>query len=214
MNRNPASRTTLARSLAVLVVALGSAACILHGPGDLKRDLSQSAGVKLDREFGLTLGRTGTWVARKAMKWSGETDVSLKGVRKIEIGVYQVEGLRSGRAAASSLQPADLPDWSPLVRVHEEDSDVFVLLKEDDARIRGILVVVAEPDEWVLVRIRGRLDGLVEDVMQAAFDEVDRPDLYAATRRERGLEPAPASARGTPEIAVTCPEWARVDLLE
>jgi hypothetical protein len=46
-----------------------------------------------------------------------------------------------------------------------------------------------EPDEWVLVRIRGKLDRIIEDAIEMAFDEVDRPDLYAKTRRERGLEP-------------------------
>ena len=63
------------------------------------------------------------------------------------------------------------------------------MLRQEDEKIRGLLVVVAERDEWVLVRVRGKLDLIVEDVMRMAFDQADRPDRYADTRRERGLDP-------------------------
>ena len=65
----------------------------------------------------------------------------------------------------------------------------MVLFKAKDDVVRSLLIVVAEPDEWVLVRIRGKLDKVLEQAIEMAFEDVDRSDLYAKTRRERGLDP-------------------------
>ena len=181
------------QTILLLGATLFSLSCMFRGPGDLKQDLSQAAGVTLDKEFGISLGRFSTWVARKAVKWSddGEMDeISLRGVHHVQVGVYQVDGLRRGFEDPAPLDLDNFsPEWQPLVTVHEDDGDVFVMLREKDEKIRGLLVVVAEHDEWVLVRVRGKLDPIVEDVMRMAFDQADRPDSYAATRRERGLDP-------------------------
>ena len=55
--------------------------------------------------------------------------------------------------------------------------------------IRHMVVVVAEEDEWVLVRLKGNLTRIIESAMEFAFDEMERPDLYTRTREERGLDP-------------------------
>ena len=60
-------------------------------------------------------------------------------------------------------------------------------LDEND-EIREMLVVVAEDDEWVLVKIKGRLQHVVDDAMRMAFDQSDRPDLYARAQEERRRE--------------------------
>ena len=52
-----------------------------------------------------------------------------------------------------------------------------------------MLIVVAEEDEWVVVRMRGDLDRILEDAMRFAFDQAERPDLYEKTREERDLPP-------------------------
>jgi hypothetical protein len=78
----------------------------------------------------------------------------------------------------------------------------MVLVREKKESVRAMLVVVAEPDEWVLVRVFGHLDDTLEQAMTMAFDEVERPDLYARTRRERGLDtPAEAPAPSSAEFA-------------
>jgi hypothetical protein len=41
-----------------------------------------------------------------------------------------------------------------------------------------MLVVVMEQDEWVLVRIKGKLERVVEDAMRMAFDKAEHPELY------------------------------------
>ena len=171
-------------------VMLATTGCWFHGPGDLKRELSREAGVKLDRRIGLTFGPTSMMLARWGLKIADEREFSLRGVRKVQVGVYEVHGLRRGHEAPAKLDPDLFPGWDPIVRVHDDGEDVLVLLRQDDERIRAMLVAVTGDEEWVLVRIRGRLDRVVEDALRMAFDEMDRPDLYDRSREERGLDPA------------------------
>jgi hypothetical protein len=175
----------------VLVTLLLSLSCVRpHGPEDVRHELSQTAGVKLDREFGITVTRSGVWLARKFVKYADDEEISLKGVRRIEVGVYQVEGLRRGREERARLSLDDLPGWTPIVRVHEDGEDVFVLTQEKDGRIHRLLVVVAEDDEWVLVRLKGKLEHIIEDAMRMAFDQADRPELYEVAREQRETDAA------------------------
>ncbi len=189
---------TRVRDLLLLtaIVGLTTTGCWFHGPNNVRDDLSDAAGVELDQEIGITLGRFGTYIAKKAVKWSGEEDVpELKGLKKVQVGVYDVVGLRHGYENRRPLSMDLFSDeWTPLVRVHERGEDVFVLTRQDNQDIiRAMLVVVAEEDEWVIVRMKGNLSRIIESAMQLAFDEADRPELYDATRRERGLDTQPAS---------------------
>jgi hypothetical protein len=52
-----------------------------------------------------------------------------------------------------------------------------------------MIVVVAESEEWVVVRLRGDLDRILEDTLRFAFDQADRPELYEKTREQRDLPP-------------------------
>lgn len=198
MTRKAMSKRQLLPAL-VLLPALFSVSCILRGPGELRRELSSAAGVELDREIGLTLGRTSTWLARRILKWSGESEVSLRGLHKIQVGVYEVRGVRPGHAERTPLTLNDLPDWTPIVQLHEDDADVFVLTQENGIHIRKMLLVVADDDEWVIVKLGGKLDLIIEDALRLALDEADRPELYEDTRRERGLDPVEDSDLESPD---------------
>ena len=170
----------------VLISLLGISCVRFVGPEDIRHELSGQAGVKLKQETGFTFTRSAVWLARHFVK---EDDFTLEGVRRVEIGVYEVKGFEDGRQSPSPLDLTKLEGWVPIVRVRESGEDVMVLFKEKDDVVRELLVVVAESDEWVLVRIRGKLDRVLEQAIEMAFEDVDRPDLYAKTRRERGLDP-------------------------
>jgi hypothetical protein len=169
-----------------LIALLGVSCVRFVGPDDIRHDLSIQAGVNLKQETGFTFTRSAVWLARKFVK---EEEFTLEGVRRVEIGVYEVKGLKKGQEAPSPLDMTKLEGWEPIVRVHEPGEDVMVLFKEKDDVVRALLIVVAESDEWVLVRIRGKLDQVLEQAIEMAFEDVDRSDLYAKTRRERGLDP-------------------------
>ena len=162
--------------LLILVCLTTATSCIrFHGPEDLRRDLARTSGVKLEREMGVTLTRTAVMLAR----WvTSEEKIPLRGVRRIEVGVYQVQGLRRGVDERRPIDPPELPGWQNVVHVREDPEEVFVLVRVDEEEIREMLVVVAEADEWVLVRIRGKLRHTFENAMKLAFDRAERPELY------------------------------------
>jgi len=184
------TRTEPVRAVLVLAATLlaGSGCVSLHGPEEWRRDLSAESGVVLDPEVSLSVNRAGVWLARVGLKMSGEQEISLKGVHHVDVGVYRVVGLRKGFEAPRAIHPDQFRGWSPLARVREEGEQVLVLTRERSEKIRQMLVVVAEADEWVIVRVKGKLDRILEEAMAMAFDEVDRADLYRKTREERGLE--------------------------
>jgi hypothetical protein len=102
-------------------------------------------------------------------------------VRRVEIGVYEVEGLRRGVDSRRPLALPDLPGLTPVVRVHEDGEDVFVLIDEDvKGEIHQLVVVVAEQDEWVLLRVRGQLRHTVEQALRMALEKSDHPERYAS----------------------------------
>lgn len=152
------------------------------GPGDLKRELSAEAGVELNKEVGVTVTRSGIWLARQIMRMTDEPLPQLKGLRRVEVGVYRVESQRRNFDPAAGLDLNRFADWSPMVRMREDGEDVAVLTREKNGSIRNMLVVVAGEDEWVLVRLSGRLDRVIESSLQFAFDEIDRPELYDRTQ--------------------------------
>lgn len=180
-------------SAALLVAMAASVGCIrLGGPDEVGRHLSREAGVDLQQEVGLTVTRSGVWLAKKAMKWADEEDMdfSLKGLRRVEVAVYEVKGVKDGGREPLGIHLFPTR-WQPWVKVQEDDSEVFVLVKQGDKaeQIRGMLVVVAEDDEWVVVRMHGKLDQIIESALRMAFDQTDRPELYDKTREERNLPP-------------------------
>ena len=193
-------RTRMSWAL-LLIPLLASVACVrLHGPKDLRRELSESAGVRLEREVGFTVTRSGVWLARIGLGMADESPLSLRGVKRVQVGVYHVDGLARGSDQRSPLEVAKLlPDWEPLVRVREGDEELLVLIDERKESIRGLVVIVAEEDEWVLIRIKGKLDRIIEEAISMAFDQAERPDLYARSREERGLDPLPESSENPRE---------------
>lgn len=165
------------------------ASCIgFHGPEDLRRDLVQATGVDLDRETGVSIGRTGVMLVR----WfTPEDEIPLKGVRRVQVGVYEVTDFGDGGYGRGPVIPPELPGWEPVASVREDDENVFVLLRQEEDAIRGMLVIVMEQDEWVLVRIKGKLQHVVEEAMRMAFDRAEHPDLYEpAVAEYREARPA------------------------
>jgi hypothetical protein len=191
-------RIVITGLLVALTMGIG---CIrLGGPDEVGRHLSREAGVDLQQEIGLTVTRSGVWLAKKSMKWADDEDMefSLKGLRRVEVGVYAVKGVRDGGRESLGIHLFPTA-WEPWIKIQEDDSEVFVLVKQGDTpeQIRGMLVVVAEDEEWVVVRMHGKLEQIIESTLRMAFDQTDRPELYAKTREERDLPPAGTRPRST-----------------
>ncbi len=173
------------------LVLLGALACApWKGPDDVARQVEQSTGESYDREVGLTLGRLGLALARSITE-DPESEVLLRGVRKVEVGVYTSEGRRDGRLG--SIDASSFPDWTPIAEVSEAEGErVLVLVgRREDGAVRRLLVLVVDEEELTVVRLRGRLDEWLEDAVRTAFSEIDRTDL---------AEPALAEIRRAPTV--------------
>ena len=125
----------------LLLVSLFGGCVRLHGPEDISRSLSSAAGVDLRRELGVTVTRSGLWLAKKSLKWSDEDEISLRGLKRLEVGVYEVVGEEvDGREA---LRLDRLPEsWTPWLRVAEGGEEVVVLVRRERAasEIRRMLI--------------------------------------------------------------------------
>jgi hypothetical protein len=168
------------RGLAVLAwVAAAGVGCVrLGGPGDVHRDVRAITGERYEKEFGLTVGRTGMAIARWSLRHGDDPDVpSLEGVRKVEIGVYERRPARGPSRGGRDMTAADWPGWFPMVEMHSGPDNVLVLSEEMDLDIRRLMILVEDDEELVIVRLTGELGGFLEGAFALAFQEAERPEL-------------------------------------
>jgi len=146
---------------ALLIVLMATPACSLRGPEKIRRQISQSTGTEYSKEIGITLGRVGLAVARMAMDEEDEELKVLENLTKIRVGVYQVKN-RPENPGQMELGQMTMADWEPMVRMNQSDENVLVMLKRKKGEVRQMLVVVNDKDELVIVRMKGRLDSVLE----------------------------------------------------
>jgi hypothetical protein len=161
------------------------AGCVgFRGPADVHREVRETTGVAYEREMGLTLGGPALALTQWAAERYVEEDIpDLSGLRKVQVGIY--EAPPGGAAPRRSMEADDFPTWEPLVEIRDRDDEhVLVMVRRRDDTIRMLLVVVDEPDELVIVRLKGYLDTILEDAVRFGLQEVDRPELAAQVTQE------------------------------
>jgi len=115
----------------------------------------------------ITLGPVVLWFAERLMSDGDPQGAELKRVLRM-LHRVQVHSYRFGtdhlyrqedlQALWSKLAAAG---WDPIVQVRDRDTreDVDIYLALDDQKlIRGLVIVAAEPQEFTLVNITGRID--------------------------------------------------------
>jgi hypothetical protein len=143
--------------LAICTMA-GSTGCIsLLGPEDLRFRLSLLNGVGIDREF--ALGVDG--LTLQAAAAFAPVDVPLGGVYWTDFGTFKIRGDAKGL-----ISNARLPGYESIVRVREDGEEVNVLVKQSDTAIKSFVVLAREGDELVIVRMHGRIDKLLQQIME------------------------------------------------
>lgn len=175
-------------SVPALALALAAGGCIMpfNGPAGARRDVQRITGREYDCTFAVTVGRSGLALVRWATKDSGDEEFPLKGLRKVEVGVYEVRDTAGGVPEGAELTAAPWIGWTPIVEMHPEDRENVLVLAEtrSDGSTRRLLFVVESDDELVIVRLKGRLDRFIEEAIRFAFQEADRPDLIAPSLEE------------------------------
>jgi hypothetical protein len=99
-------------------------------------------------------------------------------VRGAELDETGLEGVRSGfQNAAEKLKAAG---WSSMVRVREEDEEVYIFFKEEMGQMLGLTVLTLEDAEAMMINLVGNIDpsdlaGLAEGL------DLDLPDMKSVT---------------------------------
>ena len=60
--------------------------------------------------------------------------------------------------------------WEMAIKAREHGESIWVMYRSDDDEIREVYIIVLDPDELVLVKVRGRLDRLFAKVMEEHGD--------------------------------------------
>jgi len=214
--QDDARKSRILRAVLLVAKAFLITGCIIpfNGPGDIKRDVQHTTGNDLDMDFGVTVGRSGMafarWIAGKS-----DEQIPLEGIKKVELGVYEVIDPTPGeRRAINSLQ---WPGWIPVVEIYgEEDgldaaasddgesddgsADVLILFQYDEGQLERMLMLIEEDDDdrLVIVRISGKLNQLIEQVIAYGLEESDHPELIdPAIDSWRSRENSPAESDAT-----------------
>jgi hypothetical protein len=169
-------RPTAHKLLALVAVTMLFSGCFSLSARELaevRRELeNQMPEARFEKEIELSLGRmtmgTVKWLclvipdAREARKY-------LKDISGVSVAVYEVESL-------PPLNEVELPKrlkrlledkgWDVLIKAREEDQIVWILYQERRSSIRNLYVLALEPDELVLMSLRGRLDRLFAQALE------------------------------------------------
>ena len=205
--QDDARKSRILRAVLLVAKAFLITGCIIpfNGPGDIKRDVQSATGNDLDMDFGVTVGRSGMafarWIAGKS-----DEQIPLEGIKKVEVGVYEVIDPTPGEhRAITSLQwpgwipvveiygEEDGPDAAASDDGERDDGSadaarehprvgarvpVLILFQYDEDQLKRMLMLIEEEnDRLVIVRITGKLNQLIEQVIAYGLEESDHPEL-------------------------------------
>ena len=151
------TRSRWAGVLGGCVCLLVASGCVsLRGPRDLCRAVADESETRLEREVSLTLGRS---VLALASRFADEPGFP-RHLTGVQVGVYRVDdadGLR--------LLGLEVPGYDALVRVRDDDSQAVVLVRHTRGGIREMAILACDGEELAIVRLRGRLDETVAELI-------------------------------------------------
>ncbi|HEY6456534.1 MAG TPA: DUF4252 domain-containing protein [Steroidobacteraceae bacterium] len=147
--------------LSLLVPALCSAqhpAFRIPPLADLRRDAVESTNI--------TVGPLLLWFASRVVSngdpQSAALGSLLHGLHKVQVHSYAYKADHVYRTADLEALRSQLtrPGWHQMVRVHERDAhnDTAIYYTQEDRTVTGLVVLVAEPREFTLVNISGKID--------------------------------------------------------
>jgi len=120
------------------------------------------------KDISLSLGGV-SWGILKSIAMAAEKDdpevrAYVGSLSKIELVVYKARGITKNDARPiGEIVKSQLDgDWSLMVKAVEDDDLAWIHYREDDGRIREMQITAYDGDEFVIVRLSGRLDELME----------------------------------------------------
>ena len=88
-----------------------------------------------------------------------ELQAVLRGLDGVRIKVYDITGDVSGAAAELGVLSNDLQgrNWEPVLRVKEDGEQADLLVKTSEETVRGLVLLVIDDKEAVVINVMGEL---------------------------------------------------------
>ena len=170
-----AVRAITALGLAVLL--LGTAGCATRFSPDMIREVvREQSGADPRGVFEVNLGRFSTALLKNAFSAAAADDAAIPpafaGVDSLQLAVYEVP---SDEGPAIDVTQIPVRGWDPVVRFHDDQRSVTVLIQGTDETVKDLVVVGAGRRQVVYGRVTGTLSA-------------DLPQTLAKVLREGGPE--------------------------
>ena len=130
-------------------------------------------GARFERVHALHFGRVTTALVKPVAYWALQDEDEglrlLRGVRRIDVAVYDVESFphRYEPGALGTMERRlARAGWGRVVRTREDGEITWIFNRENGAgQIRDLMVLSLDGAEMVLVRVGGRVDRLLADMI-------------------------------------------------
>ncbi len=128
---------------------------------------------RFQKEFSLSLGGV-SWGIIKSIAMAAEKDdpdvqAYVGNLSRIELVVYNARGIsRDDARSIGEVVRSNLNDnWDLMVKIAENDDLAWIHYREDNGHIRELQITAYDGEEFVIVRLSGRLD----EIMEMAIDD-------------------------------------------
>lgn len=130
-------------------------------------------GASFERQHAIHLGRISTALLKPIALWAtrdeGDELTFVRRIRRVDFAVYEVLSFPDsvdGQDLASMERRLGKKGWTPMVRVREEDEITWIFNRENGAgEIRDLFVVTVDGAEMVMVRVSGKLDQALAELI-------------------------------------------------
>jgi hypothetical protein len=136
---------------------------------DLEDELPEA---QFEKEFAIRLGRLTTAFVKPVaffdLEDEDQEEQILRRIHRVHFATYTVEDFPEnldGRSLASLDRRMQKQGWARMVRTREDQDLTWVYVRENKEEIRDLLVVVLAYDEMIIVRVGGRLDQMMADLI-------------------------------------------------
>jgi hypothetical protein len=113
----------------------------------------------VDHQLTLSLGPSVIWLAARFAGHEPEIQAVLRGLDGVRIKVYDITGDADGAATELGMLSNELQgqNWEPVLRVKEDGEQADLLVKTSDETVLGLVLLVIDDTEAVVINVMGEL---------------------------------------------------------
>ena len=179
-------------TFALTLLAITTTGCMMHASSlePMRMNIErQVPGARFDSELQLKLGRMSMGLLKRITQAVDEEDdeelAFLQSIRSLELAIYETRSLPKAQDLdIPKLRKLKKQGWMTAIESRAEDNVTWVLFRQQDNRVSGILVGALDDDELVLVKLNGDIQNVFDQLMNEGI--LDVPGVVQAD-----LEPEP-----------------------